>query len=124
MGATACSFLPAEIEEVLLKSGQDKAPGLSNLTIRLLCIAKIAYRLAKLFYKILETPIAPPDRTKANMIFIPKRDTPYSPTMKSLRPIKLLETIQKVFLKVVYSRITKVFVKHRILKGTKTSVPP
>jgi hypothetical protein len=72
MREAPCSILPAEIKEVLFKSGQNKAHCPSNLTIRHLCIATIANRLAKLFNKILETSIVSPKWNKGTLILIPK----------------------------------------------------
>jgi Reverse transcriptase (RNA-dependent DNA polymerase) len=58
------------------------------------------------------------------MIFIPKGDNPYTGIVKNLRPIKLLETIQKIFIKTIFHRITNVLIKKSILKGANTSVLP
>jgi hypothetical protein len=115
---------PEEIETALLSSGQDKAPGPSNLTTRHIRIGNISKRLAALFNRVLETGVVPVKWTKANMVFIPKGETQYGATLNTLRPITLLETIQKTFLKVLYSRITNVITQNKILKGANTSVLP
>jgi Reverse transcriptase (RNA-dependent DNA polymerase) len=77
-----------------------------------------------LFNRVLETGVSLVKWTKANMVFIPKGDTPYRGTLNTLRPITILETIQKTFLKVLYSRITNVITQNKILKGANTSVLP
>jgi Reverse transcriptase (RNA-dependent DNA polymerase) len=58
------------------------------------------------------------------MIFIPKGDNPYTGILKNLRPITLLETIQKIFIKTIFHRITNVLRHKSILKGANTSVLP
>jgi hypothetical protein len=63
---------PEEIETALLSSGQDKAPGPSNLTIRHIRIGNISKRLAALFNRVLEIGVVPVKWTKANMDFFPK----------------------------------------------------
>jgi hypothetical protein len=56
------------------------------------------------------------------MIFIPKEDNPYTGIVKNLRPITLVKTIQKIFIKTIFHRITNILVSKSILKGANTSV--
>jgi hypothetical protein len=56
--------------------------------------------------------------------FFLKFDTLSGKTTKTLEIIPLLETIQKMSLKIIFTRITDKIVKRGILKGGYTSVFP
>jgi Reverse transcriptase (RNA-dependent DNA polymerase) len=73
---------------------------------------------------VLRIEVTPTDWNKSLMIFIPKSNNPYQCTLTGLRLITLLETIQKVFLKTIFSRITTMITDNTILKGADFSVFP
>jgi hypothetical protein len=90
-------ILEAEVVAPLRVCGQDKAPGPSGLMVRHLRRAEIAHLLAKIFNNPIQLQKGPVKCCKSRMLFIPKGDLPYARTVKGLRPITLLETVQKIF---------------------------
>jgi hypothetical protein len=106
---------PADTSTALKALGKDKAPGPSSFTIRHIKKAYINKILADLFRSVLNKSQACLKWFNLLMIFIPKCDPGYNGSITKLRPITLLETIQKLFLKVLFSRITDKIVEHSIL---------
>jgi Reverse transcriptase (RNA-dependent DNA polymerase) len=92
--------------------------------VRHLRRADIAKYLVPLFNNAKKFEKVPVKWCKSCMIFIPKGENPYTGIVKNLRPITLLETIQKIFIKTILYRITNILVKKSILKGTNTSGLP
>jgi hypothetical protein len=112
------------IKSALCSCGADKAPGPSSFTVRHLRNSGVTEYLCTIFNAALRSGITPTDWNKLLMVFIPKSNNPYQAMLTGLRPITLLETIQKVFLKTIFSRITASITANSILKGADSSVLP
>jgi ribonuclease HI len=116
-----------EFDLMLKYQPGNKAPGPSGITINMIRSSgnfTIRY-LFKLFKLIHSAQALPSKWTIAKLIFIPKKqESVYAGEIKGLRPITLLESVSKLFWKLVFSRIVDKTVQHNLLEGANTSVLP
>lgn len=108
----------------LSQLGRKKCPGISGVTAEML---KQAGKLTKhfLFDLILEihrTGIMPSCLNTSKVIYLPKSQDPFAGRIDKLRPICLLETIEKLFCKIFFDRINLVLSRNNLLSGAGTSV--
>jgi hypothetical protein len=63
-----------------------------------------------------------PDAWKvSNTVMVSNSDAPFCGGLSKVRPIILLEVLHKILMKIIVSRLSKVFVTHKILRGASNS---
>lgn len=107
-----------EILEVVEELPIGKACGPSGITYEdiKLTIDPLKFFIQEIFNDILEYGKIPQQWLKANIYPIPKLK-PWSYDLNNTRPITLLETLRKLFMKILTNRLSNVIVKHNILMG-------
>ncbi|KAI0998445.1 hypothetical protein K3495_g9750, partial [Podosphaera aphanis] len=98
-----------EVEEVLKKLPNDKAPGPDGIPNRLLneCRTTLSKDLAEIFNACLSLGYHPKGFKESTTIVLRKPQKPRYDTPKSYRPIALLNTMGKLLEKLVANRISK-----------------
>ena len=112
-----------EISEALMACPINKAAGASGIPYE--CWKKahesVLHVILHLFNLCLKFRITPFRWRKANIILIPKsRD--WGKDVDVTRPITLIETLRKVFSRVLTQRIERVCREHNVLRGNNSSV--
>ncbi|CAB4431027.1 unnamed protein product [Rhizophagus irregularis] len=114
-------LFPVTIEE-LIKTAKmlplKKATGPTGITYEdiKLTIEPMKGMLLEIFNDILTTGELPKDWLKAHIYPIPK-PKPWQYDLNNTRPITLLETARKFFVKILTNRLSKIFTTNDILKG-------
>ncbi|GBC14866.2 hypothetical protein GLOIN_2v1485349 [Rhizophagus irregularis DAOM 181602=DAOM 197198] len=107
-----------EILEAAKELPQGKASGPSGITYEdiKLTILPLKEYIQEIFNDILETEEIPKQWLKANIYPIPK-PKPWGYDLNNTRPITLLETLRKMFMKIITNRLSDAMVKYNILRG-------
>ena len=120
--------LLTEIQNVMINSAPDKAPGPSGLTYRLLSRAgTLALKLLQsIFSACLKLKMVPSRWREGLILLIPKTSSGYTGSILSMRPITLLESASKLLMKIIVQRIFTVIKGSnvKIVKGAYHSVLP
>ena len=106
---------PGEIESIIHKLDITKAGDVYGLSPKLIKLAGIsfAYNLSIIYNLSIETGVFPQLLKRAKVIPIHKGDSTME--AKNYRPISLLPIFNKIFEKILHSRITSFIDKHKIL---------
>ena len=105
-----------EVKQVISKMKSESAPGKSEINYSMLKKIgnKCTERITLLFNKILDTQEIP-NKWQHNILHpIPKK-ADWQNDLNNIRPIALLETIKKVFIKIINNRLAQTMMKHKIL---------
>ncbi|CAB4418121.1 unnamed protein product [Rhizophagus irregularis] len=114
-------LFPITIEELIETAKMlppKKATGPTGITYEdiKLTIEPMKGMLLEIFNDILSTGELPKDWLKAHIYPIPK-PKPWQYDLNNTRPITLLETARKFFVKILTNRLSKIFTTNDILKG-------
>jgi ribonuclease HI len=104
-----------EIGKMLPGKKANGPTGISYEDIKLTLIP-LKEILQEIFNEILETGTLPKDWLRAHIYPIPK-PKPWQYDLNNTRPITLLETARKFFVKILTNRLSKIFTTNDILKG-------
>ncbi|EXX70897.1 hypothetical protein RirG_083450 [Rhizophagus irregularis DAOM 197198w] len=112
---------PISIEELLETAKMlpgEKATGLTGMSYEdiKLTIEPLKELIQEIFNDILETGNLPKDWLRAHIYPIPK-PKPWRYDLNNTRPITLLETARKFFVKILTNRLSNIFITNDILKG-------
>ncbi|EXX57697.1 hypothetical protein RirG_204730 [Rhizophagus irregularis DAOM 197198w] len=107
-----------EILEVAKDLPSGKASGPSGITYEdiKLTILPLKDHIQEIFNDIMDTEEIPKQWLKANIYPIPK-PKPWGYDLNNTRPITLLETLRKMFMKIITNRLSDAMVKYNILRG-------
>lgn len=115
-----------EVLWAIKKSGKHKSPGPSQITYDLLLLS--GYKGIKYIKKLLTlafSSLTTPTSWKISLLyFIAKSDSPFNGSLSSARPICLLETAQKLMIRILFARLTTILQSHQLIKGANQSVFP
>lgn len=114
-------MVPITIEEIIDTAKmlpRNKATGPTGITYEdiKLTIEPLKVILQEMFNDILETGKLPNDWLRAHIYPIPK-PKPWQYDLNNTRPITLLETARKFFVKILTNRLSKIFSTNEILLG-------
>lgn len=115
-------MVPITIEELIETAKSlpgKKATGPTGIAYEdiKLTIEPLKELLQEIFNEILETGELPKDWLRAHIYPIPK-PKPWRYDLNNTRPITLLETVRKFFVKILTNRLSKIFTANNILKVT------
>ena len=118
-------ILEDEWEATIKKLPNDKAPGLSKISNELLkhMSEKMKELTRKLVNLCLEIGDIPEEWRHALIYPIPKT-MDWENLLSKTRPIVLIETLRKTFVKIITSRLTNIIHKNNILKGGNHAAMP
>lgn len=118
-------FSNKEIKETLFCTNQDKAPGLSGITVRMIkMLGKIGIKALKRIFNSIISSVQVPDAWKKTVIlFLPKSDE-LDASLFNMRPISLIEVALKLFMKMLLNRMTRIILKNYLLTGADCSATP
>src|SRR5581483_4072863 len=108
----------SEVEEVIKTLGLGKAPGpsqISNEMLRHLPNEAISVITNLLNLCLKEQNI--PSFWKLGHIYPIPKPKEWNYDLNNTRPITLLDTVRKLFVKILNNRLSKIFVKNNVLKG-------
>ncbi|CAB4407464.1 unnamed protein product [Rhizophagus irregularis] len=108
----------SELREVISLSPAHKAPGPSSIPyewFKLLSDASLQF-LCDLMNRCLDLSDIPEDWRCASITPIPKPHE-FDALLKNTRPITLLETAQKLLVKIINNRLSNILSTHRVLQG-------
>src|SRR5438874_9764302 len=98
---------------------EDTAPGISEISYQL--IKKVSPKTREYLVEFANKVICEgkfPKKWKLGQIYLIPKNTDWEFNLANTRPIMLLEMFRKLVVRIVQKRLSKVFVKKQILKGT------
>jgi ribonuclease HI len=105
-----------EVEEVISNFNNGKAPGPSQIPYEIYkhMTSMGMEEIIEIFNMVLDTGKVPKDWTTSSVVLIPKPKD-WEGNLEITRPITLMETLRKIFTKILNDRLAKILSNHQIL---------